>query len=314
MNGETISPDETDSGVVEQPLAKSVGRQLREAREAKGLSQAEIAARLKLSSHQVQALEADDWSHLPWNTIIRGFVRNYARVLNLDAVELMASLDRLQMPQNREIEIPLGTRVPLPFEGRVERRDYFRVISGVILLGLALLAYFYFPHEWRESTLAAMQSLSQSFENTSGHVKSPVSKPQTSEDAVVPPAPAIVSPVQVAVAVPTSPQVTVPEAQSDSPEPVSSTPTPPVVSATKSVAKEGLKFGFTEPSWVEVRDRNGDVIFSQLNPAGSQSEVTGKPPFTLVIGNASRVTLLYKGKNVDLSKRSKDDVVRLTLE
>ena len=314
MNGEAISPDEIDNGVVEQPPVMSVGRQLREAREAKGLSQAEIAAKLKLSTHQVQALEADDWSHLPWNTIIRGFVRNYARVLGLDTVDLMASLDGLQMPQNREIEIPVGTRVPLLFEGHVERRDYFRVISGVVLLILALLAYFYFPQEWRESTLAAMQSLSQSFENTSGHVESPVSRPQTSEAAVVPPAPAIVSPVEVAVAVPTPPQVTVPEAQPDSPAPIALAPTPPVVSATKSVVKEGLKFGFTEPSWVEVRDRNGDIIFSQLNPAGSQSEVTGKPPFTLVIGNASRVTLLYKGKNVDLSKRSKDDVVRLTLE
>ena len=96
--------------------------------------------------------------------------------------------------------------------------------------------------------------------------------------------------------------------------PVASAPAPQAVSATKSVAKQGLRFSFAQPSWVEVRDRNDKVIFSQLNSPGSEPEITGQPPFSLVIGNASQVTLLYKGKNVELSNRSKDDVVRLTLE
>ena len=77
----------------------------------------------------------------------------------------------------------------------------------------------------------------------------------------------------------------------------------------------GLKFGFDPPSWVEVRDRSGQVIFSQFCSAGSQREIEGQPPFALVVGNSSHVTLLYNGKAVDLSKhRSKDDVARLTLE
>ena len=83
----------------------------------------------------------------------------------------------------------------------------------------------------------------------------------------------------------------------------------PASSATKS-----LIFSFSEPSWVEVRDRTGQVVFSQLNQPGSRPEIPGEPPFALVIGNASHVTLHYKGEAVDLSKRSKDDVARLTLE
>jgi cytoskeleton protein RodZ len=42
--------------------------------------------------------------------------------------------------------------------------------------------------------------------------------------------------------------------------------------------------------------------------------VEGQPPFTLVVGNAAHVALQYNGKSVDLSKRSKDDVARLTLD
>ena len=77
----------------------------------------------------------------------------------------------------------------------------------------------------------------------------------------------------------------------------------------------GLKFSFDQPSWVEVRDRSGEVIFSQLCQAGSQRDIEGQPPFSLVVGNSSHVTLLYNGKAVDFSKhRSKDGVARLTLE
>jgi cytoskeleton protein RodZ len=66
---------------------------------------------------------------------------------------------------------------------------------------------------------------------------------------------------------------------------------------------------------VEVRDRSGQIIFSQLCPPGSEREIEGQPPFALVVGNASHVTLRYKGKPIDLlSKRSKEDVARVTVE
>src|SRR5690606_22305805 len=48
-----------------------------------------------------------------------------------------------------------------------------------------------------------------------------------------------------------------------------------------------LRFRFTEPSWVEVRDRSGQIVFSQLNAAGSEQAVEGRPPFALVVGNAT---------------------------
>lgn len=71
-----------DSAVaVEQP----VGEQLRQAREALGLQVGDIAQTLKLGSRQVEALESGDWQHLPGQTFIRGFVRNYARLVQVDS-------------------------------------------------------------------------------------------------------------------------------------------------------------------------------------------------------------------------------------
>jgi cytoskeleton protein RodZ len=71
---------------------------------------------------------------------------------------------------------------------------------------------------------------------------------------------------------------------------------------------------FERQSWVEVRDRNDRVLFSQLNPAGAVQTVQGTPPLSLVIGNAAGVRLTYKGKAVDLAPHTKTDVARLTLE
>ena len=37
-------------------------------------------------------------------------------------------------------------------------------------------------------------------------------------------------------------------------------------------------------------------------------------PNVFVIGDAAHVTLTYQGQSIDISKRSKDDVARLTVE
>ena len=76
-----------------------------------------------------------------------------------------------------------------------------------------------------------------------------------------------------------------------------------------------FQFVFNGDSWVEVRDKNGKILFSQLNPKGSQQVLRlGQPPFSLVVGNAAHVKLTYNDKPIDLSPHIKVDVARLTIE
>jgi cytoskeleton protein RodZ len=75
-----------------------------------------------------------------------------------------------------------------------------------------------------------------------------------------------------------------------------------------------IKLKFDRESWVEIRDRNGRRIFSQLNAAGTEQAVSGQPPFTLVVGNAAGVHLTHNDQTVDLAPHIKIDVARLTLE
>src|SRR5882672_3992851 len=75
------------------PLAvHSVGTLLKAAREAAGWSQEAVAQQLKLAPRQVRAIEEDDYARLPGRTFVRGFVRNYARLVNLDPDAVVAAL------------------------------------------------------------------------------------------------------------------------------------------------------------------------------------------------------------------------------
>ena len=274
------------------PEPLSVGQQLRAAREAKGMSLADVARALKLSTRQIEALETEDWSSLPGMTIIRGFIRNEARLLGLNSDLLMAELDKLNMPQVVDLELKPGTPVSISGESAADRRDYVRVISGLIILGLAIAAFFLLPQDWWQSSMSALKAVSQSNEAVveSEPVASPEEEVGTAELAVV--------------AQPD--QSVVPETPSE--------PLPPAAVDPVAVSGNALKFSFTKPAWVEVRDRDGQIIFSRLNQADTQQIVEGQPPFSLIVGNATYVTLEYKGKAVELGNRSKDDVSRLSLE
>ncbi len=74
------------------PSAATAGALLGAAREAAGLSIDAVAQQLKLAPRQVRALEEDDYTHLPGRTFVRGFVRNYARLVHLDPDAVLGAL------------------------------------------------------------------------------------------------------------------------------------------------------------------------------------------------------------------------------
>jgi cytoskeleton protein RodZ len=75
-----------------------------------------------------------------------------------------------------------------------------------------------------------------------------------------------------------------------------------------------INLKFERASWVEIRNRDGRILLSQLNPAGAEQTVEGKPPFSLVIGNAQHVRLSYEDRQVDLTPHIKVEVARFTLD
>ena len=69
------------------------GTLLREARERRQVSLADVAQQTKLSVSALQFLEAGQLGALPHETFVRGFIRSYARIVGISHVEPLSLFD-----------------------------------------------------------------------------------------------------------------------------------------------------------------------------------------------------------------------------
>lgn len=291
-----------DAGLDVLPVMPAVGAQLRAAREARGIALSEVAATLKLGVRQLEALERGDWQVLPGATFVRGFVRNYARFVQIDPLPLMSQLDAvLEKPVSRLGEAD-SQQTAMPQGGPgISRRDRMVVLSGGLLVVFAALVYFLLPNDlsvWRDSVQELISSLAR--------------KDEVAPVAVVEPAPAS-EPVFPPGTTPQ--QVMNPQAETPAADAVVPQAAMPVAEKSLQVAgAPDMRFVFEKESWVEVRDRDGKVIFSQRGQAASEQSVSGQGPFSLVVGFAPGVKLFWHGQTVDLAPYTRGDVARLVLE
>ncbi len=115
------------------------GAILRRAREAKGLDATAVAAMLHLSEAKLQALETDDYSSLPEPVFIRGYLRNYARLLNEPEAPVLDAYARY----NPSVEIgeqpPLDSHVAVEVSSNHDVVKITTVVIAVILIALPLI-------------------------------------------------------------------------------------------------------------------------------------------------------------------------------
>ena len=74
MHPNTVAPEGVDS----------FGTRLVQARQRAGLSQEEVSARLKMPVRVIRALESDDWARIGAPVFVRGQLRSYSRLLDID--------------------------------------------------------------------------------------------------------------------------------------------------------------------------------------------------------------------------------------
>lgn len=284
-----------------------VGEQLKAAREQAGMTALELARLLRLGVQQIEALEQGDWASLPGRTFVKGFVRNYARAVRLDPVPLLAELDKLPGLTNPSLDPPVSIHAPMPDQSEEPRRDMLVVLAGVALVVLAVAAYFFLPasllnfQDEEPPSILATESVDESMAEEEVLLEADQTQPIQQEVG------GVVAPVQIVPVPPVSPSVSVP------PVPIS-TPIPAATPNATAVRTETLSFRFEKDSWVEIKDGTGNQIVSRQYPAGTVKEVSGVPPFSMIVGNASHAKLQYKGKEVALEPRNVSDVARLTLE
>ncbi|TAL10464.1 MAG: helix-turn-helix domain-containing protein [Nitrospirae bacterium] len=74
-------------------MSESLGECFQKAREAKGLTLEEAAARTRILPQYLKAVEDNNYAKLPDEVFAKGFVRSYARILGLDEATIIRQFD-----------------------------------------------------------------------------------------------------------------------------------------------------------------------------------------------------------------------------
>jgi cytoskeleton protein RodZ len=283
---------------------ESAGALLRAAREAAGLSVDAVAQQLKLAPRQVKAIEDGEFAQLPGRTFVRGFVRNYARLLRLDPDPVLGALSAdggapaLEAPSLHPTAPSIG-EIPTAETARSSWTRWFIPATLIAIIG-ATIAYEQMraPAESRRAIV---------------HETAPGAEPRAIE-----PAPEVGG---TALPNPTTAAATAEPAQSGGAS-ESSAPAAKITAASASetqqpadtVATAPLTLAFRDFSWTEVKDRSGATVLKQMNRGDTTQTVEAAPPLDLVIGNANDVTLTWRGQRVDLAPYTRGNVARLRLQ
>ena len=314
---DTLARDATPDDAV------SAGSLLRAGREAAGLSVAAVAQQLKLAPRQITALEEGDWANLPGRTFIRGFVRNYARLLRLDTDAVLAALPESATPPAHEH--PSLAPTPRPI-GELPAAASAGPSAARWAIPLVLVAFV---------GVGAVYELSRSpaeLAKAVGKDKPPVTAAPASPTALANLSSPALS-TALSASAPSSTTDTVPgNAITTLSNPLAAGDDKSGVAANAALRKpDGVEppagmappvdladtpiaLSFQGTSWVEVRDGTGVLILSVTGNSGATQSIGGRPPFEVVLGNAAAVNVSWQGKAFDTTPFTRLNVARFTLK
>ena len=309
-----ISPDQP-AGAIPQAEA-GLGARLRLAREKLGLTTKDVAAQMHLDHRHIEAMEREDFNYIAAPVFVRGYLRNYARLLNLPADRIVQQYEGLAGVSPPPLKgFPIGDATPA---GEADNTVCW--ISYGIVFGSAILAVvwwmtegsFKFKENDGVASLTAQATLQEPhpLENQATTTLLPATPPAPVAEASPAPQPSInatpadsVSPV-AAAAPPNSTAIQQALVQQTGPAADSATP-----------SAHALSLSFGADSWVEITDGKGKRLFYDLAKRGSQRSFQDvAPPLQILLGNASAVTVDYNGKKFDHSRYNRNNVARFSLE
>lgn len=310
------------------------GETLRQARENKGWSTAQVAGQLNLTENALRQLEQGSFDQLPGHTFARGYIRAYAKLLGMDQAQMVTAFDQYTGTDASGSNVQALGRVVEPVR---LSRNLLRLFSLALLAVLIGFGYFW----WQERSARPAETGSLNMEHVevesadgtteihtldepedqavaedqantptvpsepagdSGTAEAPAEgTPPATAAPVAPGTPAVPEAAQApapAVPAPAQPPAAQQPAVPANPAAPAEAPAAPVVAA----AGQGVvKVQFTADCWTQVTDADGKVILEGLKRKGDSLEVAAKAPVQLRLGFAQGGQVSYNGQPVEVT-------------
>lgn len=235
------------------------GEQLSTARRKLGLTTSQVAERLRMRKMFVEALEREEWATIGEFVYVRGFLKNYAKLLGLDATALVEQLSLEYAPEvaapRASFESLAGSGLSsVRTDGHPASRAWFPWVLGsltaiaavlVIMVGISLFGAFFSANARQSDTTQTAQT------NSAQLLQAPSG-------------------------------ATVQESSSD------------IAGHDSGV---NLRLQLTQASWLSVTVDGRRVVYETL-PAGTVRDFHGIREITLRAGNAGGVVAKIDGKDL----------------
>lgn len=268
----------------------SLGTQLKQAREQRGVGLDEIAQTTKIGTRFLRALETDRYDQLPGGIFNKGFIRAYARAVGLDEEKAVAEYVAATEPgpvknegggavQARPVETPNEAESPessdLPW-------GVFAVVLVLAALGLA--GWGFYSRESRQPSKPPAPAVSESAPSLStGSTSSP---PQATNN--------------VASSAPSVPEPTPAAPVANKPEPAAGkAPEEAAASASELAASAAhyfsVRVNIREDSWLSI-SADGKAVLEGRFLAPTQKSVRATKQVVIRTGNAGGTDFEFNGR------------------
>ena len=313
--------------------APGPGARLKRAREARELSLQEVADSLNLSAKTVSLLESEAWSELPRPAFTRGYLRTFARIVGEDADQILDAYAAAVGGDANAVDLKRGD---LERGGITEviHKQPGTVLSGAVLAAAVATGIVLWV-VWPDETTRAPGGTPP--------LRPPVSQPTTTSTprlSTTTPAPEVAkAEAEVVEAEPEPATEPTANAEATLPAAVSTTSTStvamdirdvdpdneevstviedePPTARVKRITPEGddsLTLSFSGDCWVEVKNGEGENLYSDLSRSGDVLELVGEGPFRLRLGFAPGVELAFNNERVALTPHTRNNIASIVL-
>lgn len=148
--------------------ASSLGAQLRQAREAQGVSLRQISEQTRIQMRYLEAIESDNFSQLPGGIFNRSFIKAYAKQVGFNEDEALEAYNRT----SREQGTPSDEEMPTSYQPRVytngdsTRSPWVNLLFAAIIVGIISIGAYALQH-WYNRNAGTTPAPAGSVTNTS---------------------------------------------------------------------------------------------------------------------------------------------------